>query len=72
MKIGIILLIIGFALNYTVNRRRFNRRSITGVELFRSYEQALFIRGIEGVIILIARVLITSGSLYTSFRISDF
>lgn len=72
MKTGIILLIIGFALNYTINRRRFNRRSITGVELFRSYEQALFIRGIEGVIVLIARVLITSGSLYTAFRISDF
>lgn len=42
MKVlGIILLIFGFTIWYAIGRRRFNRRTITGAEVFRSYESAL-------------------------------
>ena len=47
MKTGIIVLVIGFVLNYIINRRRFNRRSVAGVQLFKSYEHAFAIRIIE-------------------------
>jgi hypothetical protein len=35
---GIVMFITGFILNYKINRRRFYRRTITGLEVFRSYE----------------------------------
>ncbi|WP_423147854.1 molybdenum ABC transporter permease [Rubrolithibacter danxiaensis] len=72
MTIGIMFLLAGFILKYIINRRKFNRRSITGMELFHSYEQALFIRSMEGIVIFIARVLIALGSLYAAFRFADF
>ncbi len=72
MTIGVVLLIIGFGLKYIINRRRFNRRSITGIELFHSYEQALITRGIEGMIGLVARALIAFGSLYTALQLPFF
>lgn len=36
--IGILLIIIGFALRYWMNRRRFNRNNYAGIQTFRSYE----------------------------------
>ncbi len=31
----------GFALNFYINRRKFNRRNVAGLETFGSYEKAL-------------------------------
>lgn len=41
MKIlAIILFFTGIALRYFIKRRRFNRRTYTGAEIFKSYETA--------------------------------
>ena len=55
------LLIVGFFLSYVISRRRFNRRSITGLQGFRSYDKGwrtlLFERIVKGI----ARILIVVG-----------
>ena len=62
MKVlGIILLVVGCIIWYLVGKRRFNRRTITGVEVFRSYENAWLTRLGESVLRLIALFLIILG-----------
>lgn len=60
MGIGsIITLVLGIALVYWINRRKFNRRNMAGVEEFESFEQATFVRLAEaagrifGIILII-------------------
>ncbi len=62
MKVlGVVLIVIGVIIRYSVGKRRFNRRTITGLEVFRSYERAWLTRFGEGVLRLIALLLIVSG-----------
>lgn len=64
MKItAIILLMLGLALRYFVNRRRFNRRTVTGMELFNSYESAWMIKLLEKLTFWIGTFLILGGLL---------
>ena len=60
---GIIILIIGVALRYYINRRRFNRKNGAAVEMFRNFEHKSFVRSLEGVFRLIATLLIIVGFL---------
>jgi len=43
----IILLLFGLLLRYIIGRRRFNRRSLAGVQGFRSYAMAVLTMTIE-------------------------
>jgi hypothetical protein len=48
MKIlGILLLLFGLFLRYAIGRRRFNRRSIAGIQGFKSYSYAIVTLTIE-------------------------
>ena len=48
MKIlGILLLFFGLFLRYIISRRRFNRRSIAGIQGFKSYSYAIITLTIE-------------------------
>ena len=58
---GVGLFIAGCVINYRIGRRRFSRRSITGMEVFRSYEHAWGTRLLERVGRLIAFLLIIAG-----------
>ena len=53
--------IIGISLRLIINRRRFNRRSSTGQQQFKSYFPALLISFIEKLFILVANVIILGG-----------
>lgn len=55
---AIILLCIGSALRYLVRKRRFDRRSIAGLQHFKSYKQALLITAFEKVIDIFSILLI--------------
>lgn len=47
LTISIISLFIGIALIYWINRRKFYRRNVAGLEDFSSFEASVFIRFIE-------------------------
>lgn len=60
---GIITFILGIALRYWINRRRFYRRNVAGKETFSSYEKAVIVRILEKFGKLIAWVFILFGLL---------
>ncbi len=45
--VGILSLLSGIGLIYWINRRRFYRRNVAGLEGFSSFEASLFIRFVE-------------------------
>jgi hypothetical protein len=59
--IGGVLLVLGVVIIYAINRNKFNRRTITGMEVFNSYEQSWTIRGGEGCLKIIAWFLVLGG-----------
>lgn len=63
LVIGIILLVLGLALRYWINRRKFYRRGPMGAEGFSSYESSVFIKFIESVGKWIAYAMIIFGLL---------
>lgn len=62
--ISIVFLLVGFSLRYLINRRKFNRRGVGGIEEFSSYEKATILRYIERLGKWIAYILIAIGVLY--------
>ncbi|MDO5615545.1 MAG: molybdenum ABC transporter permease [Cruoricaptor ignavus] len=60
---GITILLVGIALRYWINRRRFYRRNVAGKETFSSYEKAVIIRILEKFGKLLAWTLILFGLL---------
>ena len=58
---GYCLIAIGIVIKYIIRRRKFNRRAITGMELFASFEAAWITRLAEGLFNLIALFLIMGG-----------
>lgn len=63
LVIGIIFLVLGLALRYWINRRKFYRRGPMGVEGFSSYESSVFIKFIERIGKWIAYAMIIFGLL---------
>lgn len=59
--LGVICFAIGFIILYAIGRRRFKRRTITGSEVFRSYESAWITRLIEGGLRLVGLFLLLGG-----------
>ncbi|WP_121967275.1 hypothetical protein [Myroides sp. N17-2] len=45
--VGILSLILGIGLIYWINRRKFYRRNVAGLEGFSSFEASVFIRFLE-------------------------
>lgn len=68
--IGILFLVLGLALRYWINRRKFYRRSPIGAESFSSYEKSVGIKFIEKVGKWVAYALIIFGllSLWVYYR----
>ncbi|WP_084111208.1 molybdenum ABC transporter permease [Chryseobacterium taiwanense] len=62
--ISIISLLSGFSLRYWINRRKFNRRGIGGIEGFSSYEKAVGLNFLERLGKWLAYILIIIGLLY--------
>jgi len=58
---AIVSIIVGMVMIYFVNRRKFNRRTFTGIEAFSSYEASVATRFTEYVVKLIAIGLILFG-----------
>ena len=54
---GVVLLIAGCWMRYRVGKRRFNRRTITGAERFRSYGDSLVTRMGEGIVRVVGALL---------------
>jgi len=51
---AIMLLAIGLELRYIICKRRFNRRGIAGLQLFKSYGVALIVMFIEKLVNIVA------------------
>jgi len=72
--IGVLLFIMGALIRYAVNRRRFNRRGVAGLQCFKSYEHATLITFIEKTGMLLAIIMLVVGlfflvlALYNSTR----
>jgi len=47
LVLAILSLIIGFGIIYWINRRKFYRRNVAGLEGFSSFETSVFIRFLE-------------------------
>ena len=58
---GAAMFIAGCFINYKIGRRRFDRRAITGVEVFRSYRHQLSSRLFERIAKIIGYALIIFG-----------
>ena len=61
--LGFLAFGLGFVLNYVIAKRKFNRRTMTGMEGFKSYERAWLIPFIERVVRILAILLIIGGIL---------
>jgi|HubBroStandDraft_1064217.scaffolds.fasta_scaffold133457_3 hypothetical protein len=59
------LFLFGALLRYGIGRRRFNRRTLTGFQRFRSYDEALITRGGEGCVSTIGYLIMLAGTLLT-------
>ncbi|EHQ24641.1 hypothetical protein [Mucilaginibacter paludis] len=55
------LMAIGLYQRYLIGRRRFNRRSMAGVQGFKNYSYAVLIMTIETVFKYIANVIVLTG-----------
>jgi hypothetical protein len=65
--LGILLAVLGFGLQYLVNRRAFNRRNAAGVEEFSSFEAAAGTRFLEGAGRKLGSFLIIAGLVIAAF-----
>jgi len=61
--LGIALLLTGILINLLISRRRFNRRGITGLQLFSSYTKWLITTRLESLFNFIAFLFILAGIL---------
>lgn len=59
--IGIFLLSLGFAIRYLIGKRRFKRRTIGGMQAYKSFNAALIITAIEGLLMILSIFMIFGG-----------
>lgn len=62
--LGIIALVLGIGLIYWINRRKFYRRNVAGLQEFLSFEASVFVRFMERIGKLLAYGLIILGILF--------
>jgi hypothetical protein len=58
---GLILLALGLLIRYQIGRCRFNRRSLAGVQMYRSYFQGLITSVLEVIFNFLAGISIAVG-----------
>jgi hypothetical protein len=61
---GPLLMIAGFIIRFKISEKRFNRRSITGIEIFPSYKKAVTTQAKEGCAGILAKMLIFIGIVF--------
>ena len=59
--VAIILLVLGLLIRYIVGRRRFNRRTIAGLQQFKNYNIAVLTTVLERLFNVIANLMIIGG-----------
>jgi len=64
----LILIIVGLIVRYAIGRRRFNRRGITGLQLFSSYEKWWLTTRMEAVINFLALLAMIAGLILLLFN----
>lgn len=62
LALGAICVIIGLILRYKVAKRRFNRRNITGLQFYETYDQGLVTRFMEGFARFVGPLLLLVGT----------
>ncbi|MFB9843879.1 molybdenum ABC transporter permease [Mucilaginibacter ginsenosidivorans] len=65
---AIVLIGTGLLVRYLINRRRFNRRGIAGLQLFSSYEKWWLTTRIEALFNLLGLLAIIGGILLLIFK----
>lgn len=65
--LGWVALVIGIALKYLIGRRRFNRRTPTGMQPFKSYEAAMATGFLEWIFGIVATLLVLGGLFFIIF-----
>lgn len=65
---GFILTALGFTIRYIIGRRRFNRRGITGLQVFSSYENWWLTTRLESLFSLLALLAILAGLFLLIFQ----
>jgi hypothetical protein len=55
---GILFLLIGLLIRYSIGRRKFNRRGIGGLQQFSNYEKAVTITLLEWIFKWVANIII--------------
>jgi hypothetical protein len=65
---ALILIGIGLAVRYIINRRRFNRRGVAGLQLFSSYEKWWLTTRIEALFNFLALLAILAGAFILIFK----
>ncbi|HVW95982.1 MAG TPA: hypothetical protein VHA56_08440 [Mucilaginibacter sp.] len=65
---AIVLIGTGLLVRYLINRRRFNRRGIAGLQLFSSYEKWWLTTRIEALFNLLGLLAIIGGVLLLIFK----
>jgi hypothetical protein len=58
---GLLLLVIGLFIRYQIGKRRFNRRSITGLQQFSSYGAGVLTILAESMIYFIGTIILWAG-----------
>lgn len=69
---GMILAAIGLFIRYQIGRRRFNRRSITGLQQFPSYNRFIVTVIIENLIYFIGSLCLWAGLLLLAIAGFDY
>ena len=64
----LILIIVGLIVRYVIGWRRFNRRGITGLQLFSSYEKWWLTTRMEAVINFLALLAMIAGLILLLFN----
>lgn len=61
LSTGILLLLVGLTIRYIIGKRRFKRRTIGGMQVFKNYSKSLLVPIIEGLGIIISLIMILGG-----------
>lgn len=64
---GWIALVLGIAIVYFINRSRFKRRAVTGMQQFSSFEKAVAITAFEKLVKFIGLILLWGGLFIIAF-----
>lgn len=62
--LGPLLFLAGVVIRYKISERRFNRRSITGIEIFPTHRNSVTTRVREGCAGLLAKIFIFLGIIF--------